>query len=121
MPTCGTTGLEARQVHPRIKLPLVLVRRHVRALLVERLVVIAILQVRQSVHDDHLQERGRGVVEHGREADFSTGLELVALDTGKGLEARHSGRAAPSLLLGSKTFALAVSQCPLHSDQPGRD
>jgi hypothetical protein len=51
----------------------------VHAQRVERLVVFALLQVRQFMHDDHFQEwRGR-VAEQAGHADLALGLQLVAL------------------------------------------
>jgi hypothetical protein len=49
-----------RQVQAQIELQLVVVRRQVRAQLVEGLVVLGFPEVRQLTHHDHLQEvRGR--------------------------------------------------------------
>ena len=47
-----------REIQAQVELELVVVGRHVRAQLVERLVVLVLLQVSQFVHDDHAQELG---------------------------------------------------------------
>ncbi len=58
---------------------MVIVRQHVLAELVERLVVLAFLQVGEFVDDDHPQELRGGVLEQGSHADFLLRLELAAL------------------------------------------
>lgn len=73
-----------RQIKPQVELQLVVVGRHVRAQLVERLVVLGFLHVRQFMHRDHLQELGGGIAEHGGDADLAAGLELAAMDAGDG-------------------------------------
>lgn len=71
-----------RQVHPQIELHLVIPRQHVFAQLVERLVVIRLLEVRQLMHHDHFQKPGGRVLEQRGDANFFLGLELAALHPG---------------------------------------
>lgn len=59
-------------------------RLHVRAKLVERLVVSGFFQVREFMDHDHLQELGGRIAEHGGDANLSAGFELVALYAGDG-------------------------------------
>ena len=68
-----------RQIHPQIKLILVVLRLHVSAELIEVLVVAFFLDVRQLVHSDHAQELVRHLFKQRRHADFALGFELVAL------------------------------------------
>src|SRR5918993_4239409 len=69
--------VQVSQVEPQIEFQLVIVGLHVRAQLVEGLVVLGFLQVRQFMHHDHLQERRGGITEDGGDADLAAGLELA--------------------------------------------
>ena len=82
-------NIKLRQIKPQIELQLVIVRRHVRAQLVKRFVVLGFLHVRQFMHHDHLQELGGRIAEHGGNADLAARLEPAALypgDRGVGAE-----------------------------------
>jgi hypothetical protein len=57
----------------------VVVGRHVLAERIERLVVIALLQVREFVHDDHLQEIRRRFPEQRRDMYLALRLQLRTL------------------------------------------
>ncbi len=76
--------IEMRQVEAQIELQLVIAGLHVRAQLVERLVVLGFLQMRQFMDHDHFQELGGRVAEHGGDANLAAGLEPVALHPGDG-------------------------------------
>ena len=71
--------LQRREPQAHVELELVIRRLHVRAERIERLVVLALLQVRQLVHHDHLQERRRRLLEQAGDPDLALGLEPVAL------------------------------------------
>ena len=96
-PASSRFGLEVGQVQAQVELQLVVVGHHVRAQLVERLVVLEFLQVRQFVHHDHLQECSGGVAEHRGDADLAAGLEPAAVHPrggGVGAERHHRGARA---------------------------
>ncbi|KAF7963214.1 hypothetical protein AWV80_12445 [Cupriavidus sp. UYMU48A] len=90
-----------RQEQPRVELQLVVARLHVLAQPVEGLVVLALLQVSDFVHDDHAQELRRGVLEQRRHAEFLLGLELAAL------HARDRGVQAQRLVGGFEARVVA--------------
>lgn len=63
-----------RQPQASIKLQLVVLRLHMTAQGVERLVVFFLFQVRQLVNHNHTQKGLRRVAEHGRHADLGFGF-----------------------------------------------
>jgi hypothetical protein len=69
-------NIKLRQVQPQIEFKLVVVGLHVRAQLVEGLVVLGFLQVRQFVHHDHLKERRGRIAEDGGERILRLALSL---------------------------------------------
>src|SRR6195952_2844991 len=78
----STLHIPPGQVDAQIELQLVITGLHVLAQLVERLVVIALFEMREFVYHDHLQKLRRGVLEQRRHADFLLGLELATLHPG---------------------------------------
>lgn len=72
---CGFGAeLALRKVQAQIELQLVILRRHVRTQLVERLVVLAFPQVRQFMHDDHSQLARERYPQEVRDIKFVTAL-----------------------------------------------
>src|SRR5690606_34041670 len=64
-PQSLTHQINMRQIQPQIKFELMVIRLHMLAQLVERLVVFFLFQMRQFMHDDHPQELDRHVLEYG--------------------------------------------------------
>ena len=71
------------QVQAGIKFQLMVVGLHMPAQLIKTLVVVFFLQVRQFMHDDHIQQIFRCLLEHGADPDLILTLEFAALDPGQ--------------------------------------
>ena len=77
------------EVHADFKFQLVVLRLHVAAQLIERLVMGALFQMGQLMHHDHAQKGFWCFFEQGGDAYFALGFELAALhprDTGVGAQ-----------------------------------
>src|SRR5690348_15421172 len=59
----GAKQIAMREIEPQVEFDLMVARLHQFTQPIERLVVIALLQMRELMHDDHPKKLGRGVPE----------------------------------------------------------
>ena len=70
LPEYHPSGIHKMEIRSQIKFKRVIRRLHVLAQLIERLVMLALLEMRQFVYDDQAQKFRWRFAEDGRHADF---------------------------------------------------